>query len=465
MPAPPPVAAQCLDFSHTGPGDSAVTFTGGDAVLQPLPTGITLAACSLSVNGSYYSTANTSVIEWDPTTLAPDPETVALRTEMINPSGFNYLNGYIMPWLPFVPPIVTRSLMGVAEPPRPTVAVQVGSTYFPYAYGSLAARYEPEGSLDIPAASIVAAGGTHGTLQGSHPVIGHALCSGDDDLQSLRIAQSVRRTDVTLADRPRELVQRFRVPEPVELRWIELAVAATPSLVASAVSPPNMPVPPPPPPTVLAVVDPGGAPEPPETMPPALIEAVFAPATWVTYFASMPTPRWASHLDFDGTITLQPGRDYWLYVRSATPYTLLGRMLTGSEGGDFTAGIGAFHTRADSAGPWTAVSDKVLAFKLVGRSAATTPVPPRNEGFLMHVAPNPASDVAQVTWSGAVGTVRCEVFDARGRRVGHGEGGAAGAWAWRVTGRDGRPLPAGVYFVHARDSAGGRIVRQVVIVR
>src|SRR5204862_7710010 len=61
MPAPPPVAAQCLDFSHTGGGDSPLALTGGAGGLQPLPTGITVVACSLSVNGSYYSTANASV--------------------------------------------------------------------------------------------------------------------------------------------------------------------------------------------------------------------------------------------------------------------------------------------------------------------------------------------------------------------------------------------------------------------
>jgi len=33
------------------------------------------------------------------------------------------------------------------------------------------------------------------------------------------------RQDVLLSDSPGELLQRFRVPEPVELRWIELASA------------------------------------------------------------------------------------------------------------------------------------------------------------------------------------------------------------------------------------------------
>jgi hypothetical protein len=200
-------------------------------------------------------------------------------------------------------------------------------------------------------------------------------------------------------------------------------------------------------------------------MPQTLVEAAFPSSANLGYFISQPTPTWASHLDFDRTITLQPGRDYWLYVRAASSRKFLGRTLTGSEGGVFTAGVGALYTRGDSAGVWTPVGDKVLAFKIVGRPAATTPVPAHRGGFLMHVAPNPAGDVAQVTWSGAVGPVRFEVLDARGRHVGAGEGGAAGRWAWTVVGRDGRPLPAGVYFVHARDSAGQRSVERVVVVR
>jgi hypothetical protein len=214
---------------------------------------------------------------------------------------------------------------------------------------------------------------------------------------------------------------------------------------------------------VLAIVEPEGATAPPETMPHAIIEAVFAPESFLAYYAYSQSPRWASHLDFDRTFVLQPDHDYWLYLRSATSYTFHGRALTGSEGPDFTAGVGALFTRTAATGAWTQVADEVLAFKIVGRPTGTTAVPPQAAAFFVRVAPNPATGVAQVTWAGAVGPVRFEVFDARGRRVASREGGAAGAWAWRAVGTRGGALPSGIYFVHARDSAGGHVVQRVVI--
>ena len=463
MPAPPPVAQPCTDYSHTGGGDSAVAYSNGDGILQPLPEGVTAVACSLHVNGGYYTYAITSVREWDPTTLAPDPQTVALRTETITPSAFSSYDGYAVHWLQFVPPIVTRSLLGVAEPPLSTVAVQVLSSTL-YYYASSTVRYEPEGSPDMPVASMVARGGTHGALVGSHPVVAHALCSGDDDVQSLRIAQSVRRTDVPIGARPDEIVQAFRVPERVDLRWIELAIG-DPLTAAANASAPQMPAPPPPPPVVIAIVDPEGAAAPPDSMPASLVEAVLQPPNYLGYYTYQTAPTWASHLDFDRTVTLQPGRDYWLYVRSASSQKFLGRALTGSESAAFSAGVGALFTRGLASVDWTPVADTVLAFKVIGRSAATTPAPRPSQAFKVQVAPNPAADIAQVTWSGAVGPVRLESFDARGRRVGQSEGGAAGVWAWTMKGRDGRPLPAGVYFVRARDSTGQISNQRVMIVR
>jgi hypothetical protein len=462
MPAPPPSAAPCTDYSLTGNGDTLFTFSDGDGVAQPLPSGFTVVGCSLSVHANYYTTAITSAREWDATTLAPDPATVALRTETIEPSAMSYVNNFGVPWLPFVPPIITRSLLGVAEPPRTTVAVQV-TIPTSHIIAESWARYDPEGNADMPAAAVVSAGGLHGALSGSHPVVANALCTGDVDLQSLRVAQSVRTTDIALAAQTDQIVQTFRVPGAVDVRWIELAIG-TPGVAGINLTAPQMPVTPPPS-TIVGIVDPAGAPAPPTDMPATLVEAVFPSFEYATYTRYQPLPTWASHLDFDRTITLQPGHDYWLYVRAASSQKFLGRTLTGSEGGDFTAGVGALYTRGDAVGAWTPVGDKVLAFKIVGRPAATTPVPARGAGFLMHVAPNPAGDVAQVTWSGAVGPVHFEVFDARGRRVGAREGGAAGTWAWAVTGHDGRPLPAGMYFVHARDSAGQRSVERVVVVR
>ena len=460
MPSPPPQAAPCTDYSHTGAGDSVFTFISGDGVVQPLPEGATVLGCSLSVHSSDYTTRFTSAIEWDPAALAPDPATVALRTETFSPSGMSYLDSYGMPWLPFVPPIVTRSLLGVAEPPRTTVAVRVSSPTPSYFVSSWA-FYDPEGGADMPAASVIAGGGSHGELLGSHPVVAHALCGGDDDLQSLRVAQSVRRTDVSLSPAPVEIVQAFRVPEAVDLRWIELAIGVPGSAGASATTPqmPGASAAP----TVVGVVDPAGAPSPPAGMPQTLVEAFFPSSANLGYFIFQPVPTWASHLDFDRTIMLQPGRDYWLYVRSASSQNFLGRTLTGSESGDFSAGVGALYTRGDSLGAWTRVGDRVLAFKIVGRPTAPVSVPDVRVAFSLRVTPNPARGVAEVAWSGAVGPVRFEVFDAHGRRVAVYTGGAAGTWSWSVAGP--RPLAPGVYLVQARDSQNRHAVSRFVVVR
>ena len=109
----------------------------------------------------------------------------------------------------------------------------------------------------------------------------------------------------------------------------------------------------------------------------------------------------------------------------------------------------------------------MLSLRIIARSLANVGVPSsRSRGdLLLRVAPNPARGAADATWSGGVGPVTLEVFDARGRRVGGGVGGAAGAWHWSGAGHGGQPLPAGGYFIHAHDSAGARAVERLVIVR
>jgi hypothetical protein len=57
------------------------------------------------------------------------------------------------------------------------------------------------------------------------------------------------------------------------------------------------------------------------------------------------------------------------------------------------------------------------------------------------------------------------VLDARGRRLAEGSGGAAGAWTWQGTDRDGHAVASGVYFIRARDSAGQASNQRVMIVR
>ncbi len=455
MPAPPPLFNYCTQPTLAG-GGSLTTILEGSGVTQPLPVGMTVAACSLRAEANGWTDADLRIRECDPLTLAPDPSAIALRAERFDPSRMNYYVTNSVPAVRFVPPIVTRSLSGVAEPPRQTIAIEVrgGSPSPGYHVETF---FDASGNSVMPAASLVAIDGTRSPLPGAHPVIAHAICTGDADVQALRVAQSVRRTDATIPAGTQEIAQRFRVPEAVELRWIELAVASGPgSTQAGAALMPSAPN------AVVGVVDGAVLGEPATTMPPTLVEALFG-----EFFYWEPAPRWASHVDFDHTITLQPGHDYWLYVRSGTFYQFLARTLTGGESADFSSRIGPMYARLLPTDAWGQVPSRALAFTIVGRPLPGLGVgaPRARDGIRMQISPNPTHELAEVTWSGAVGPVKLEVLDARGRRVATGEGGAAGTWSLTRGARGGAALPSGVYFVHARDSAGGHDVERVVIVR
>lgn len=456
MPAPPPLFTYCTQVTQLGGGSLVEALVAGQGVSQPLPAALTVAACSLRAEATGWSWSDLRVKEWDPLTLAPDPTTIALRTAYFDPSRMNYYSTNSVPAVQFVPPVVTRSVSGVAEPPRPTVTVEVHSVQSAFPY-SLQAYFDADGNSAMPAGSFVAADGTYSPLPGAHPVVAHAVCTGDADLQQLRVAQSVRRTDATLATGTLEIVQRFRVPEAIELRWIELAVASGPG--SSPASEAQMPVAV----AVVGVVDGATLGAPTTTMPPTLVEALFSP-----YFYLEPGPRWASHTNFDYTIVLQPGHDYWLYARNASAFYFYARTLTGGENATFTSGVGPLYTRGLPTDEWTPAANRALAFTVVGRPAAGlgggTP-PAGTTGIRMQVSPNPARDLAEVRWSGAVGPVRLEVLDARGRRIATSHGGAAGTWQWATRAGRGDTPASGVYFVHARDTAGGHAVERVVIVR
>ena len=443
--APSQYYSGCNLLLASGGGDSSYTYPVDHGITQPLPAGITAAACSLhtdilsSFNESLH--LRTTLREWDPLSLAPAAGTIALRTLSYDLSR-SALSGVVR--MPFVPPLVTRSVDRVAEPPRLTTAVDYECV--PYSNGSLRTLYDPAAAGSLPAGRVIGAGGVRGPLPGAHPVFAHAICGGDDDLQKLRVAQSVVRQDLLLSASPGELVQRFRVPEPVELRWIELALGV-PSVQSSV-------------PALVGIIDADGLAAPTQPMPAPLVEAPF----W-HYFNTQ--PQWASHFDLDHTIVLQPFHDYWLCVRSAQAHAFYARQLTGAETADFTANIGALHTRPIDGDPWSLQSSQALDFRIIGRPLSSVGVKPpaRTDAFALRVAPNPAPSMIQVTWSGAVGPVRLEVLDARGRRVATGEGGAAGTWRMARGGQGGDALPAGVYFVHARDSAGDHAVERLVIVR
>ena len=471
-PAPPPqLQPPCSDFASAVSGDSTIAIPAGTGIEQALPAGMSVAACSLRAIARINTFVRLTLRDWDPTTLAPDPNAIALRRAFFDGSSLIWSTGGKLPRVTFVPPVVLTSVPDVAEPPKPQVAMQLVADY---SYGQNALGYfTPEGPAGLPAAVKVNADGSREPLPGPHPVLAHAVCAGDSDLGTLRIVQAVSRTDVKPFPSPREFAQRFRVPQQVELRWIELAMAGFISFGGTYNDPGVRQSP------ILAVVDGESMPQPLPDMPPPLVEApVDLNLLASTAFAG---PIWGSHLDFDRTVTLEPDHDYWIYVREAATSTFMNRRVRGDEPPAFTAGIGPYFCRADSAGEWNQAADQVLAFRIVAHPTAppTPPAPPPiarpaspptpsmppASAFALNTTPNPAPGAVRVDWSGAVGPVRCDVLDARGRRLAEGSGGAAGTWTWQGTDRDGRAVASGVYFIRARDSAGQASNQRVLIVR
>ncbi len=449
----------CDVFAFAGSGDSVIAFPADAGITQPLPPGIAAVSCSLQVLATGYSFARVLLRQWDPATLAPDLQTVALRTQWLDPSSMVY-SGNRAPRVTFVPPVVTRSLAGVADPPRLTTAFEIISRFS----ADFLASFDPAGDSRMPPASVLHADGTRAPLPGAHPVYAHAVCTGDDDLKQLRIAQSVMRADTLPLSAVAAYAQRFRVPEAVELRWIELAMNTGnypiyPTRPDTAVAPPRMPLLYP----IVGIIDGGEMAAPGATMPATLVEAA------VNIYVGADRPIWVSNVALDNTVRLQPGHDYWLYVRDAGAGTLRFQLarLTGGESADFRAGIGPYFERDATSGEWQVQPDRALSFRLIGKPLPAVPAPPPGQrgDLRLRVAPNPSLGIITADWSGAVGPVRLEVFDARGRRVATGAGGAAGAGQFARTDRGGQALPAGVYFVHARDTAGGHVVQRVVLLR
>ena len=363
-PAPPPqFQPPCDDFASAVTGDSSAQFSASSGLEQALPAGMSVASCSLStaVPAYYGPNVDMTLRGWDPTTLAPDPTAIALRRAFFNPSNMLYAGGK-MPRATFVPPVVTSSVPGVAEPPASQVAIQI-ATDWDWAGQSYRAFFNPEGPTAIPAAVKFHLDGSREPLPGAHPVLAHAVCAGDADLLTLRVVQSVARTNIKPFPAPREFLQRFRVPQEVELRWVELALAEVfvpyfeqvgdPSHLFWGIKTPQ-----------LAIIDGDDLPHPVPNMPASLVEAP------ISIFSG--TMRWISHTDFDHTVTLKPEHDYWIYVRDANATTFFNRRVQHVETSAFKEGIGPYFARSDTAGEWNQTADQVLAFHIVGKP---TPLP------------------------------------------------------------------------------------------
>src|SRR5262245_61022818 len=190
--APPPrplPQPRCDEFSIAVPGDSRLVIPDGSRVEQPLPAGMSVAACSLGVRGAPVDSSGgmtfvrVELWDWDSGALAPDPDAIALRRLVF---------GGFIPQFSLVPPVVTSSVPGVAEPPKPQVSIRVA--WSPDT--SLDVYFTPDGPAERPAAVELTSAGTYAPLPGPHPVLAHFVCDGDTGLAALRIVQSVSRTDV-----------------------------------------------------------------------------------------------------------------------------------------------------------------------------------------------------------------------------------------------------------------------------
>ncbi len=427
----------CSIMLQEGGSGSLYTIGTNTGITQPLGCVGNVAACSLNVQSSFtYSTFN--FVQWDPTTLAPDPTTVTLRTRSFNPSDLQYNHLRV----DYNPPIIVRHVSHMADPPAITTAMDYVVTT-----NAEGAYFDNNGSPDTPTAYAYIVGLSRVPLAGGHPLLGHAVCGGDDALQSLYVVQSVMTTSSLMDSSSYDLIQRFRVPVPTKLHWLELAFGPVS---------PHYPIDP----GLIAIIDAQGVSTPPRALPPSLVEAYFL------QYGSAPG-FWGSHYDFDQIITLQPNHDYWMLVRVAHDYGIFTRSLTGGESADFNSGIGPFFTRSTSTGIWNPLLDRALSFRLIGEPLVNVSVPPSiasPASFNLRVMPNPSRGPAFVTWSGSAGALKFDVFDARGSRVGEGTG-TTGRWLWNATADDGRLLPAGVYFLRATDGGGHVATSRVVLVR
>jgi hypothetical protein len=274
------------------------------------------------------------------------------------------------------------------------------------------------------------------------------VCPADPADADLRVVQSVVTTTTENGFGAYEYLQRFRVPVRTNVRRFELPFGSNYYVYPTALG-------------LVAIADAQLYPAPTASPIPTLAQANFSNS-------GLSIHQWATHYDFDQSVTLVPNHDYWLLVRVANTYPMWIHDLTGSEGPDFGAGIGEFYQRDTPAGAWVPQSGRVLAFRLIGTPIvplAVTPAPGR--GLRLGIEPNPARGAAMVRWSGAQGgNVRFEVLDPRGRRVSSVDAsGAEGSWMWRGGADDGQPFAPGVYFVRAVDASGASGVTRVVLLR
>jgi hypothetical protein len=437
----------CTSVTQGGIGDStSLVIAPGEGLTQPLGEASNIASCILSIQPADWSGVHINVSYWDPATLAPSAGQLAVRTLSFPPTTYAQFKDASR--IDLFPPLITRALTNVAEPPPPQVVAQwrVDANS---QNGRLSTIVLDDAS-EQPSALKIGIDGTQTPIAGPHPVFVHEICGGDAELQSMRVVQSVMSANVGLDPAVDEYVQKFRIPVETSLRWIEVAFApySTPYVGIGR----------------MRIVDAAGQTDPPTTFDPALADAQL-----VAYGIQAPG-EWRTHGDFSSYPsfpTLQPNHDYWLVVNPIGAFEPFSKVLNGGESPYFKTAIGSLYVRSTSGGVATPIPNRALSFRVIGTPTGTVDVgagAPARDAFALRVAPNPARGATSIAWTGARGAVALEVLDARGRRVASANL-AGDRWSWEGRAADGRSLPAGVYFVRARDAAGRSASTRISLVR
>ncbi len=423
--------------------ESTLTLVYDDVVVQPFATEANMAACSLAVLVPAYTRSNgtLSVVAWDPVASAPEASSAALRSLAFSISTYT---SWPLLRLDLVPPLVRKHVQGIAEAPPSAYALKLGNL----ASGWLSLGWSQSAAGTLPRALRSTGGGPLQPI-GANGVTAHRVCGGDGALQQLMVVQSVVRKDSLLAAGAGIVAQRFRVPTRTLVNWVELVFGPNPFSVGDV--------------GTISILDAQGQATPPMWPTTTLASAGFA--------GRILEDLWASHVDFDTAPVLVPNHDYWIWVHIASSYALGVRTLDGNESADYHAGVGECLRMSDAGPPWTPEPRHTLDFKIVGLPldlvSPPPPAPPVAPTFTLRASPNPTRGSVTLAWSGASGALAFEVLDERGRRVARGDADAAPQGTWRFEGRraDGRPLPAGVYFVRASDGDGRLASERVVLLR
>jgi hypothetical protein len=312
--------------------------------------------------------------------------------------------------------------------------------------------FDPAAAVSSTAALREAPGFGWEQLPGPLAVLGHVVTRSPgpdaDRLRALQQMLTLTRACCNVTVTPCcfeasvEKIQTFQVPVAGRADWVELAIpGGHPTATAMEV----------------AILDPGT-----EIMPRAGILVATATATLEYHAGMADQSAWTASARFASPPHLEPGRDYWLLVRT---------------GGEWRLGIAADYQdgrlfyRETPDGPWTEQPGEDLGFRIIGVPddlVAVESSPPRPRAFQLAAGPNPFTRDVAFRWSGGSGRVRIEVFDIHGRRVRHvRDAGDAneGAWSWRGEADRGDLLGAGVYFARVTVAGARPYDRRVVLVR